>query len=253
MRAQGVVDREVELLDAHGLARRHADRHVDELAQLSAARSGQADRRQADRLCRRDRAGHVARVAGGADADEQVARSAVGDHLLGKGVLGAHVVGKGGEQRRVRREADGRQPALQCLRQRDPAFGQSAPDLVLKRRGQRPFLEEALDQLAGDVVAIGAASPVAAQQQLSAGPEDRDELARGLLDRRAAGQEGGVGGHQRFDVNQCFRHGPAPWAGTRRRPPFLYHRQADAARARLSATGSRARCADRTPSHSKDP
>jgi hypothetical protein len=149
-----VNEHDVRGLDVLGVGRWHDQCDVGKAAQLPALTAEQADRAQPQATCLREGPQQIAAAAAGADAEQDVAAAAEGLHLPRVDLVIADVIGP-------RRQ--GRQVAAE--RQR----GEATPSGPL----------EAPDQLAGEVLRIRGAAAVAAEQQLAAIAERRNDLVGG--------------------------------------------------------------------------
>jgi hypothetical protein len=155
--AQQVADRDVALLDPRRDVRRHRHTGVAARDEGRAARAGEPDHAHPSPARGLDGEHHVLRRAARRDRDQHVARAAERLDLAREHLLVAVVVRDRGQRRRVGGE-------------RDP--------------GERPALEhEPPDQLGGDVLRVGGAAAVAAQQHLMTGQHGVAQQIRGARDR----------------------------------------------------------------------
>ncbi len=144
-----MAEEDVNLLDMGGFLRRHDQAMVGEAPRLdrAAVAAGQAGGGQ-PHLARDDQSrGHVRRFARGGQADEQVARTAEGLDLPGKDALVAVVVARRRQGRGVGGQRNRRQP---------PAVGLET---------HRAF--------GCDMLRVGGAAAIAAQEKLAPGAEHR--------------------------------------------------------------------------------
>jgi hypothetical protein len=141
--AEDVFEGEVGLLDVHGDAGGDDDVVVAEGAHLAAAVPGEADGGDADEPGLSEGSEDVFGVAGGGDAEEDVAGLAEGLELAGEELIEAVVVAGGGEDGAVGGEGDG-------------AEGGAVDG-------------EANDELGDEVLRVGCGASVAGNDELVAG------------------------------------------------------------------------------------
>ena len=141
--AEDVFKGEVRLLDVHGDGRGDDDVVVAEVAHFAAVVAGEADGGNARFFALVKGFDDVGRVAGGGDAEEDVAGLAEGFDLAGEELIEAEVVTGGGEDGGVGGEGDG-------------AEGGAVDG-------------EADDELGDEVLGVGGRATVAGDEELVAG------------------------------------------------------------------------------------
>jgi len=105
--AEDVFEGEVRFLDVHGDGGGDDDVVIAEIAHLAATVAGEADGGEAGFAGLFEGLKDVGRVAGGGDAEEDVAGLAEGFDLASEDLIEAEVVGAGGEDGGVGGEGDG--------------------------------------------------------------------------------------------------------------------------------------------------
>ena len=141
--AEDVFEGEVGLLDVHCDGGRDDDVVVAEVAHFAAAGAGEADGGNAGFPGLMEGVEDVGGVAGGGDAEKEVAWCAEGFDLAGEDLVESKVVGAGGEDGGVGGEGDG-------------AEG-------------RAVVGEADDELGDEVLGVGGRASVAGDEELVAG------------------------------------------------------------------------------------
>ena len=141
--AEDVFEREVGFLDVHGDGGGDDDVVITELAHFSAAGAGEADGGEAGFAGLFEGVENVGGVAGGGDAEEEVAGFGDGFDLAGKYCVVAEVVGAGGEDRGVGGEGDGAKGGT--------------------------VVGEADDELGDEVLGVGGGATVAGYEEFAAG------------------------------------------------------------------------------------
>ena len=91
----------------------HFDEQIAKIVHARGAAAGQAEGGQPERPRHAQRLHDVGRVAGGADAQQHVARASEHVHLLGERQVARRVIADGAGQRRVAREGNRRDAALE--------------------------------------------------------------------------------------------------------------------------------------------
>src|ERR1051326_222544 len=134
-------NRDMPLLDALGVVRGDDDRNVNHLLRRTSTLSQKSDDGETALLRFGDRTVDVFRFAAGADRDENVAGVAEPLHLAGENVLEPQIVPAGGQHGAVGRKSD-------------------------RGKGTTVRLGHPDDQLRGDVLGIGSAPAIAAEQYL---------------------------------------------------------------------------------------
>ena len=141
--AEDVFEGEVGFLDIHGDGGGDDDVVLAEVAHLAAAVAAEADSGEAGSAGLFEGVEDVGRVAGGGDAEEEVAGFAEGFDLAGEDLIEAEVVGAGGEDGGVGGEGDGPEG--------------------------RAGVGEADDELGDEVLGVGGGASVAGDEELAAG------------------------------------------------------------------------------------
>ena len=141
--AEDVFEGEVGFLDVHGDGGGNDDVVIAEVAHLAAAVAGEADGGEPDFAGLMEGVEDVGRVAGGGDAEEDVAGLAEGFDLAGEDLVEAEVVGAGGEDGGVGGEGDGAEGGA--------------------------VVGEADDELGDEVLGVGGGASVAGDEEFVAG------------------------------------------------------------------------------------
>ena len=205
-----MVDRQVEFLDAERLVVRHADRDVSEIAalDLAARLARQRDRADALDLGHLQGVDDIRRIARGRDGEQDIARVAHAEELLGKREVRCLVVGEGRVECDLIDHRERRQGALQILHEVVGLLRADGAHLLLHIRTELARQQEALHELADDVLGIRGTAAIAAGDELVAacialadGLDRRDEVI-------AADGEDGITRDEVVDLRErrCFCH-----------------------------------------------
>jgi hypothetical protein len=186
--AEDVLESKVRLLNVHGYSRRDDDVVIAEVTHLAAVVAGEADGGDADFFGLMKRFYDVGGIAGGGDAEEDIAGLAESFDLALEEVVVAEVVAGGGEDGGVGGEGDGAEGG--------------------------PIDGEADDEFGDEVLSVGGGASIACNEQLLARLHglcgkfaDADEGIGDVL----VGEDGlhGGDGLGQLLLNE-FLHGP-PW------------------------------------------
>lgn len=106
-RADGVVDREVELLHPRGITGRCEDGKITQGSELSTTLPGKGNGFKPECLCGGNCMNQILRIPGCANRQKDVTGFTKGDYLLGEGISWIVVIGKGSMKANHRGEGEG--------------------------------------------------------------------------------------------------------------------------------------------------
>ena len=173
---------QVRLLNARGIVRRGDQAGLRQVLEAAAIPAGEGGGRDAQRLGPLQGAQDVGTVAGGADADHQIARPAQGLDLTGEDLLEAIVVADGGEGGAVRGQGDGGEAGALALEASNQFRGQMLTiggAAAVAEPEDPPTARQGLDHEGGDSLQISRQVPQGGDGPLVVGEMAGDDRRRG--------------------------------------------------------------------------